>query len=152
MLHYYLRVYFYGFILCVVFLAYVACIYLLSFCMNMCNYSMYLYVYVLYIISARVLCVYVLIACSSKSVGGIAQLDVGYVTLCSAERMKELSHVLWPGLGGRGHYTGPYQIDKCYDNGSTKIRTIDEEQFPLSFNGHRLKLRRSYYEKRKLLL
>jgi hypothetical protein len=72
--------------------------------MNPCIYIMYLFVYVLYIISARVLCVYVLIACSSKNLCGIAQLDVGYVTVCSAERMKEFSHVSWPDLGGRGCY------------------------------------------------
>ncbi len=39
-------------------------------------------------IFARVMCVYVLIACSSKNLRGIAQLDVGYVTVCSAEIMK----------------------------------------------------------------
>jgi hypothetical protein len=62
--------------------------------------KMYLYVYVLYIYSARVLCVYILIACSSKNLCGIAQLDVGYVVVCSAEIIKEFSGVAWPGLGG----------------------------------------------------
>jgi hypothetical protein len=54
--------------------------------------------------SARVLCVYILIACSSKNLCGIAQLDAGYVTVCFAERMTEFSRVSWPGLGGRGRY------------------------------------------------
>jgi hypothetical protein len=58
------------------------------FSMNLCIYIMYLSVYVLYInASARVLCVYVLIACSSKNLCGIAQLDVGYVTVCSEVQM-----------------------------------------------------------------
>ena len=57
----------------------------------------------IYNASARVLCVYILIACSSKNVCGIAQLDVGYVIVCSVERIKELSGVAWPILGGRGH-------------------------------------------------
>jgi hypothetical protein len=56
-------------------------------------------------ISARVLCVYILIACSSKNLHGIAQLDVGYVIVCSAERMKVFSRVPWPSLGGQGCYT-----------------------------------------------
>jgi hypothetical protein len=53
---------------------------------------MYLYVYIfIYNASARVLCVYILIACSSKNLCGIAQLDVGYVTVCSAERTSKSS-------------------------------------------------------------
>jgi hypothetical protein len=36
----------------------------------------------IYKVYAIVLCVYVLIACSSKKLCGIAQLDVGYVTVC----------------------------------------------------------------------
>jgi hypothetical protein len=48
---------------------------------------MYLYVYVLYInYSASDFSVYNLIAYSSKSSCVIAQLDVGYVTVCSAQR------------------------------------------------------------------
>jgi hypothetical protein len=58
------------------------------------------YIYV----SARVLCVYILIACSSKNLCGIAKLDVGYVTVCSAKRMKEFSRVSWLDLGGQGRY------------------------------------------------
>jgi hypothetical protein len=56
------------------------------FSMNPCIYSKCIFhVYILYIykVLARVLCVYVLIACSSKNLCGIAQLDVGYVIVCS---------------------------------------------------------------------
>jgi hypothetical protein len=66
--------------------------------------QMYLYVYVLYNASARVLCVYILIACSSKNLCGIAQLDTGYVTVCSTERTKEFSSIAWPDMDGRGCY------------------------------------------------
>jgi hypothetical protein len=42
----------------------------------------------MYKASARVLCVYMLIAYSpsKKNLCGIAQLDTGYVTVCSIER------------------------------------------------------------------
>ena len=50
------------------------------------------------------MCVYVLIACSSKILCGIAQLDAGYVTVCSAERTKVFSHVECLGVGGQGCY------------------------------------------------
>jgi hypothetical protein len=51
---------------------------------------------------ARVLCAYVLIVCSSKSLCGIAQLDPRYVIVCSAERMKVFSGVAWTNMGGSG--------------------------------------------------
>jgi hypothetical protein len=51
------------------------------------------------------LCVYILIACSSKNLCGIAQLDVRYVTVCSAEGMKVFSRVSWPDLCGWGRYS-----------------------------------------------
>jgi hypothetical protein len=35
---------------------------------------------------------------------------------------------------------GPYEIDTIYDNGSIKIKTIDEQQTPLLVNGHRLRI------------
>ena len=35
---------------------------------------------------------------------------------------------------------GSYQVEKLYDNGSMRIRTIDEYQVPILVNGHRLKL------------
>jgi hypothetical protein len=36
-------------------------------------------------------------------------------------------------------WLGPYIIEKCYDNGSVQIITIDEEGIPLLVNGFRLK-------------
>jgi hypothetical protein len=65
---------------------------------------MYLYVYILYIMFHKSSVCICLIACSSKNLCGIAQLDVGYVTVCSAERTKEFSGVAWPDMGGRGRY------------------------------------------------
>jgi hypothetical protein len=37
-------------------------------------------------------------------------------------------------------WLGPYIIDKCHDNGSVQIRTIDEERIPLLVNGFKLKV------------
>jgi hypothetical protein len=65
--------------------------------MKPCNYIMYLFVYVLYInFRKSFVCIH-LIACCSKNLCGIAQLDVGYVTICSAERTRAFSRVAWPG-------------------------------------------------------
>jgi hypothetical protein len=83
MLHVYLYYYF-GVILCIY-----RCI---------CLFMFYIYV------STRALCVYILIPCNSKNLCDIAQLDVGYVTVCSAERMKAFSSVAWPSMGGQGCY------------------------------------------------
>ena len=33
----------------------------------------------------------------------------------------------------------PNVVERCHDNGSMQIRTIDEEAIPLFVNGHRLK-------------
>jgi hypothetical protein len=75
------------------------------FSVNLCIHEMYLCVYDFFIyISTRVLCVYILIACSLKNLCGIAQLYIGYVAVCSAERMKVFSCVSWFDLGGRGCY------------------------------------------------
>jgi hypothetical protein len=35
---------------------------------------------------------------------------------------------------------GPYEIGIVYNNGSIRIRTIDEQQTPLLVNGNRLRL------------
>ena len=35
---------------------------------------------------------------------------------------------------------GPYEIDKVFNNGAVRIKTIDEFQNPLIVNGHRLKI------------
>ena len=37
-------------------------------------------------------------------------------------------------------WMGPYKIDTIYDNGSIRIKTIDEQQTPLLVNGHRLQV------------
>jgi hypothetical protein len=90
--------------------AYVACICLLLFQCESMHLQMYLYVYVLYICFCKSsVCIYILIACSAKNLCGIAQLGVGYVTVCSAERMKVFSRVAWPDMGGRGCYIEPIQ-------------------------------------------
>jgi hypothetical protein len=60
--------------------------------------------------------VYVLIACSSKNLCGISQLDVGYVTVCSTERNKVFSHVSWPCLGGGGTLHASWSILIKIDN------------------------------------
>jgi hypothetical protein len=95
MLHCYLRVYFYGLpyvwlYLCLflwVLPVYAACIPLLLFQSESMYLQMYLYVYILYMnASIRDLSIYNLIAYSSKTSCGIAQLDDGYVIACSAER------------------------------------------------------------------
>jgi hypothetical protein len=67
MMHYYLRVQFYGFILCLVIivcmfmgiLVYVACLCYSYFIMNLCFYRMYLYVYILFIMFCKIfVCIY----------------------------------------------------------------------------------------------
>ena len=42
----------------------------------------------------------------------------------------------------RTRWLGPYAVEKCNDNGSVLIRTIDEEAIPMLVNGHRLKIYR----------
>jgi hypothetical protein len=72
-----------------VLLVYDPCISLLLFQCEFVYLHMYLNVYILYINPfARDLSVYNLIAYSSKNSCGVAQLDVGYVTVCSTERKK----------------------------------------------------------------
>jgi hypothetical protein len=56
------------------------------FGVNMCSYRcICLFMFYIYVFT-RALCVYILIACNSKNLCGIVQLDVGYVTICSTER------------------------------------------------------------------
>ena len=40
----------------------------------------------------------------------------------------------------RTRWLGPYVLERCHDNGSVQIITIDEEAIPLLVNGHRLKM------------
>jgi hypothetical protein len=75
------------------------------FNVNPCIYTcIWLFTFYVYSASARVLCVYILIACSLENLFGIAQLDTGYVIVCSTDRTKEFSGVAWLGMDGRGHY------------------------------------------------
>ena len=37
-------------------------------------------------------------------------------------------------------WLGPYEIEKVFENGSIKIRTIDDNQFSFVVNGNRLRL------------
>jgi hypothetical protein len=86
------------------------CLYMLHLCvyfyfsMNLCNCIMHLSIYVIYIKFCNSYVCICLISCSSKHLCGIAQLDVGYVTICSIERTKVFFGVAWPGMGGRGCY------------------------------------------------
>ena len=41
------------------------------------------------------------------------------------------------------HWLGPYEIDEVFNNGTVRVKTIDELQTPLIVNGHRLKV---YYK------
>jgi hypothetical protein len=76
------------------------------FSMNPCIYRcIRLFTFYIYV-SARSLCVYILIACSLKNLCGIAQLDTGYVTICSAERTVR---VLWCSVARHG-WSGMLQI------------------------------------------
>jgi hypothetical protein len=72
---------FYGYFLYMLHV-YVYCYFSVNPCIYICIWMFMFYIYV----SARVLCVYILIACNSKNLCGIAQLDTGYVTVCSIER------------------------------------------------------------------
>eukprot|EP00253_Pinus_taeda_P012557 PITA_12557 len=40
----------------------------------------------------------------------------------------------------RTRWLGPYAVEKCNENGSALIWTIDEEAIPMLINGHRLKI------------
>jgi len=37
-------------------------------------------------------------------------------------------------------WLSPYEVDIIYDNRVVKLRTIDEEKYPIIANGHKLKL------------
>eukprot|EP00253_Pinus_taeda_P034419 PITA_34419 len=58
----------------------------------------------------------------------------GYWALLYDSRYKDFKGKL------RTKWLGPYTIEKCNDNGSVLIRSIDEEALPMLVNGHRLKI------------
>jgi hypothetical protein len=78
---------------------------LLFQCESMYLHNVFVCLHFIYNASIRVLCVYILIACSSKNLCGITQLDTGYVTVCFIERtVRVLWHsVAWHGWLGMLH-------------------------------------------------
>lgn len=48
-------------------------------------------------------------------------------------------------------WLGPYLEEKCHENGSIQIRTIDEEGIPLLVNSHWLKLYRRPLSKEEFI-
>jgi hypothetical protein len=51
----------------------------------------------------------------------------------------------------RTRWLGPYTVEKCNDNGSVLIRTIDEEAIPMLVNGHRLKIYKKPLSKQEFI-
>lgn len=51
----------------------------------------------------------------------------------------------------RTRWLGPYIVERCNDNGSVLIRTIDEETIPMLVNGHRLKVYRKPLSKQEFI-
>ena len=45
----------------------------------------------------------------------------------------------------------PYSMEKCNDNDSILIKTIDDEAFPMLVNGHRLKVYKKPLSKRDFI-
>jgi len=62
------------------------------------------------------------------------QFQLGYWALLYDSRYKDFKGKL------RTRWLGPYTVEKCNDNGSILIRTIDEEAIPMLVNGNRLKI------------
>ena len=46
---------------------------------------------------------------------------------------------------------GPYTVEKCNNNGSVMIKTIDDETIPMLVNGHRLKVYKKPLSKREFI-
>eukprot|EP00253_Pinus_taeda_P029935 PITA_29935 len=51
----------------------------------------------------------------------------------------------------RTRWLGPYTVEKCNDNGSVLIRTINEEAVPMIVNGRRLKIYRKPLSRQKFI-
>lgn len=51
----------------------------------------------------------------------------------------------------RTRWLGPYAVEKCNDNGSVLIRTIDEEAIPMLVNGYRLKIYKKPLSKQEFI-
>ena len=48
-------------------------------------------------------------------------------------------------------WLGPYVIEKCHDNGSVQVRTIDAEAIPLLVNGRKLKVYKKPLSKKEFI-
>lgn len=51
----------------------------------------------------------------------------------------------------RTRWLGPYAVEKCHDNGSVLIRTIDEEAIPMLVNGYRLKIYKQPFSRQEFI-
>ena len=51
----------------------------------------------------------------------------------------------------RTRWLGPYVVEKCNENGSVLIRTIDEEALPMLVNGHRLNIYRKPLSRKEFI-
>jgi len=51
----------------------------------------------------------------------------------------------------RTRWLGPYVVEKCNDNGSVIIQTIDEEAIPMLVNGHQLKIYRKPLSRKEFI-
>ena len=51
----------------------------------------------------------------------------------------------------RTRWLGSYTVERCNENGSVLIRTIDEEAIPMLVNGHRLKIYRKPLSNQELI-
>jgi len=51
----------------------------------------------------------------------------------------------------RTRWLGPYVVERCHDNGSVQIRTMDEESIPLLVNGHQLKMYKRHLSKKEFI-
>ncbi len=49
------------------------------------------------------------------------------------------------------HWLGPYEIEKCFDNGSVWVKTIDDANVTFMVNGNKLKLYQKPQSKEELV-
>ena len=51
----------------------------------------------------------------------------------------------------RTRWLRPYVVERCHDNGSVQIKTIDEEAIPLLVNRHRLKMYKRPFSRQEFI-
>ena len=73
------------------------------------------------------------------------QFQQGHWALLYDSRYKDFKGKL------RTRWLGPYTVEKCNDNRSVLIQTIDEESIPMLVNGHRLKIYRKPLSKQEVI-